>query len=201
MIFTISVTNNGPGNSTGVIVADLLPAGYSYESYESTTGVYDPLTGLWEVGNMELAEVQVLKITCKITLSDDYMNVAIVSSDQEDDVAENNLARVSIDLNTELVIPEIFSPNGDNIQDYFKIKNIGQYPDARIYIYNRWGNLVYEKEGYGNVARWGITDAWWNGFANQKSWGNKILPSATYFYLLYLRDNDSPKKGYVFLNK
>ncbi len=39
--------------------------------------------------------------------------------------------------NCELLIPEIFSPNDDGIQDYFRIVCIDKYPDARIEIYNR----------------------------------------------------------------
>ena len=47
-------------------------------------------------------------------------------------------------------IPELFSPNGDYQNDVFVIKNIENYPNNHVLIYNRWGNLVYEKNGYNN---------------------------------------------------
>ncbi|MFV0593763.1 MAG: Ig-like domain-containing protein, partial [Draconibacterium sp.] len=103
----------------------------------------------------------------------------------------------------ELIIPEIFSPNGDNNQDYFRIKCIENYPDARIVIYNRWENKVYEKEHYGNTDKWGLTDAWWDGYS-EHGWtlGKEQLPEGTYFYILFLNDGVSdPIKGFLFLHR
>ncbi|MFW5831584.1 MAG: gliding motility-associated C-terminal domain-containing protein, partial [Prolixibacteraceae bacterium] len=76
------------------------------------------------------------------------------------------------------------------------------YPNAQIEIYNRWGNLVYEQEDYGNEDRWGSTDAWWNGRSTHK-WtvGKEKLPTGTYFYILNLNDGSDPITGSVFLNR
>ncbi len=102
----------------------------------------------------------------------------------------------------ELFIPEIFSPNGDGNQDYFRIKCIENYPNAKIEIYNRWGNLVYEQKNYGNTDVWGTTDAWWDGYSDQKMrFGRDKLPPATYFYILYLNDGSKPRNGFIFLNR
>jgi gliding motility-associated-like protein len=100
------------------------------------------------------------------------------------------------------MIPEGFSPNGDNINDYFVIPGIQPYPNARIEIYNRWGTLLYAQEDYGNTDRWGSTDAWWDGSSNKK-WtsGSEKLPPGTYFYILNLNDGREPITGAVFLNR
>ncbi|MBT7045617.1 MAG: tandem-95 repeat protein, partial [Gammaproteobacteria bacterium] len=105
-------------------------------------------------------------------------------------------------LDCELMVPEGFSPNDDMIHDYFEIYCFENYPNAKIEIYNRWGNLVYDKEDYGNVDRWGTTDAWWDGRSTHK-WtvGSEKLPTATYFYILYLNDGSEPRTGSIFLNK
>lgn len=44
-----------------------------------------------------------------------------------------------------LVVPNVFTPNGDGINDYFNVRtsNVGNY---RIRVYNRWGTLVFENE-------------------------------------------------------
>src|SRR5262249_26016484 len=50
--FTITLTDNGPNNATGVSVTDLLPAGLTLVSAAPGQGTYDPATGLWNVGSL-----------------------------------------------------------------------------------------------------------------------------------------------------
>ncbi len=99
-----------------------------------------------------------------------------------------------------LVIPSGFSPNGDGIQDYFRITCMEKYPDAIIKIFNRWGNVVYKKGKYGNTAEYGEPDAWWDGSSNQdRTLGGTSLSSGTYFYILDLMDGSKPFTGSIFL--
>ena len=114
------------------------------------------------------------------------------------------------------VIPNAFSPNQDGYNDYFKVmiyctgtqggneeRVLGDdFSDARIEIFNRWGNLVYEQERYGNEDYWGDVDAWWNGRSTHNMQvGSDQLPTATYYYILYFNDgNREPITGFVFLN-
>ncbi|MFV0269605.1 MAG: gliding motility-associated C-terminal domain-containing protein, partial [Draconibacterium sp.] len=110
----------------------------------------------------------------------------------------------------ELFIPNGFSPNGDTYNDYFEIIFTcetgdllfeAEYPDAKIEIFNRWGNKVYERENYGNTQRWSYQDAWWDGKStNKMQVGRDNLPTATYFYILYLGDGSKPITGTIFLN-
>ncbi|HPS13433.1 MAG TPA: gliding motility-associated C-terminal domain-containing protein, partial [Prolixibacteraceae bacterium] len=74
---------------------------------------------------------------------------------------------------------------------------------ASIEIFNRWGNLVYKKEKYGNVSQWGEADAWWGGYSNRSlSMGKEKLPTGTYFYILKLNSGEeAPVTGTVFLNR
>ncbi len=110
----------------------------------------------------------------------------------------------------ELNIPDGFSPNQDGYNDFFEMRftcDTGEqlfedvYPDAKIEIFNRWGNLIYEQENYGNVSRWGSTDAWWDGTSmHDMQIGNDKLPAATYFYILYLNNGQEAITGTIFLN-
>lgn len=70
---------------------------------------------------------------------------------------------------TTLYIPDIFSPNGDGVNDEFKIyaRNI---IGANLMIYNRWGEKVYWSENL---------EEGWNGKR-----GNEKLPSGVYVYML-----------------
>ncbi|QIA08903.1 gliding motility-associated C-terminal domain-containing protein [Draconibacterium halophilum] len=109
-------------------------------------------------------------------------------------------------------IPDGFSPNQDSYNDYFQIvmrdeagttfDNFGEaFPDAKIEIYNRWGNRIYQKANYGNYNEWGTTEAWWDGTSmHDMQIGNDKLPTATYFYILYLNNGSEPITGSIFLN-
>ncbi|KAF2082282.1 PKD domain-containing protein [Flavobacterium sharifuzzamanii] len=90
--FSIEVTNSGPQEANGVAVTDLLPSGYTYVSYSATTGSYDPLTGLWTVGNMPISDSYTLQITATVNASGNYTNSAeITASSQPDpDSTPNN---------------------------------------------------------------------------------------------------------------
>ena len=73
-----------------------------------------------------------------------------------------------------LVIPEFpntITPNGDGINDVWKIDLI-KYPNADVTIFDRWGEVVYASTDYNND---------WAGI-DQKN--GKPLPDGTYFYLL-----------------
>ncbi len=101
----------------------------------------------------------------------------------------------------EIYVPNSFSPNGDGIHENFKIRCLYNYANPEIKIYNRWGNLLYAKDHYGDVAYWGEQDAWWDGHSNNKlDVSNDYLPVGTYYYILKLDDN-KVLTGFVFLNK
>jgi uncharacterized repeat protein (TIGR01451 family)/gliding motility-associated-like protein len=95
---------------------------------------------------------------------------------------------------------EIFnsvSPNGDGYNDVFVIRNIENYPNNTVSIYNRWGVLVFEVNGYGheNVFR-GISE----GRIRLKQ--AEELPEGTYFYILrYVNfaGEEKLRSGYLYI--
>jgi len=88
---------------------------------------------------------------------------------------------------TESIIPNVFTPNGDGINDQLQIVGIDNTQDYSIKIYNRWGRKVYE--GTNALAHW--------------DGGNS--KAGTYFYELIYTDICSDEKklvtGYVTLFK
>jgi gliding motility-associated-like protein len=88
-----------------------------------------------------------------------------------------------------LFIPNGFSPNGDGTNDGYVIDGIEKYPDNKLWIYNRWGNLVYKAKNYDNH---------WNGISNisGSGMGNKVQPG-TYYYILDLNDGSKPRSGFL----
>ena len=49
--------------------------------------------------------------------------------------------------------PNVFTPNGDGINDTWEMDGIDLYPNPRIRVFNRWGQVVYESEGEYNLAK------------------------------------------------
>ena len=77
-------------------------------------------------------------------------------------------------------VPNVFSPNGDGINDTWHIKYLESYPGATIEVFNRYGQKVFNSTGY---------DVEWDGNLN-----GKALPIGTYYYII------NPKNGRKLIN-
>jgi gliding motility-associated-like protein len=80
-------------------------------------------------------------------------------------------------------IPNVFSPNGDGINDDWQVKFLAQYPNCRVEIFNRSGIKLFESRGYNRP---------WDG-----TFKGKPVPIATYYYLINLNNDEPPISGYV----
>jgi len=81
VIFTLTVTNNGPNNATGVEVTDALPAGYSFVSSTPSQGSYDDGTGVWTVGTVNSSASATLAITATtLSTGSGYTNEAEITA-------------------------------------------------------------------------------------------------------------------------
>lgn len=91
-----------------------------------------------------------------------------------------------------------FSPNGDGINDFWVIDGIEFHPDNIVTIYNRWGDAIFQTNGYDNYTN--VFD----GMANQKTkTGGGRLPAGTYFFNIKINGEHNLKKtkGYLVLKK
>ncbi|MCX6290680.1 MAG: gliding motility-associated C-terminal domain-containing protein [Bacteroidetes bacterium] len=79
-------------------------------------------------------------------------------------------------LKFDIIIPTVFTPNGDNLNETFSIKHLESYPNSKLMIFNRWGRKVYENNNY------------------QNDWKGDDLKEGVYYYTLKLSD----KKATVF---
>ncbi|MBF4518414.1 gliding motility-associated C-terminal domain-containing protein [Flavobacterium sp. ANB] len=106
-----------------------------------------------------------------------------------------------------VVIHNAFSPNGDGINDVFKIDNIDEltcYPGNTVEIYNRWGILVFDAVNYNNTTN--AFDGTSRGRTTIKQ--SDGLPTGTYFYIINYQSLDgnnavqmNKKEGYLYLSK
>ena len=82
-------------------------------------------------------------------------------------------------------IPNAFTPNGDNVNDFFVIINIEQVEDTQLDIFTRDGRVVYSKHSYDNT------------------WDGRGLPDGTYFYVFrFMYDgNQFMRRGSVTIKR
>lgn len=74
-------------------------------------------------------------------------------------------------------IPNVFSPNDDSYNDFFRIPGIEGFPNSRLEIYNRWGNIIFQDNDYKGA---------WNGVVN-----GEPVADGTYFYILKRSDGEN----------
>lgn len=97
--YTVTLTNNGPSDATGVEVTDLLPAGVTFDLAIPSIGAYDDGTGVWTVGSLAVGSA-----TLSFSASVDVGNVgatitntaSVTAADQTDTVLGNESGSADI---------------------------------------------------------------------------------------------------------
>jgi len=91
-----------------------------------------------------------------------------------------------------------FSPDGDGVNEFWRIDGIENYPDNLVTIYNRLGNTVFQIQGYDNNTRV------FYGEANKsRGLGANELPEGTYFFDIQIDgpNNLRQLKGFLVLKR
>ena len=82
-----------------------------------------------------------------------------------------------------LEIPNVFTPNGDNVNEVFGIKKLNLKRENELTIHDRWGKEVFRQKNYKCVFKnnefHNIEDAF-----DGRSRGGQKLPEGTYYYAL-----------------
>jgi gliding motility-associated-like protein len=91
--------------------------------------------------------------------------------------------QVFVTLLKSLVIPNIFSPNGDGIHARWVIGVLDTYPGCTVEVFNRYGQRIYYSVGYSNP---------WDGTVN-----GKPVPVGTYYYIVDPKNGRQKQAGYV----
>lgn len=89
------------------------------------------------------------------------------------------------------LIPNVISPNGDNKNDVWKLEFLKvKYPQAHVEIYNEWGQLLFQSDGYEDP---------WDGTYN-----GELVPDGNYLYVInlnYAGDDSDIYKGVLLVLK
>ena len=118
---------------------------------------------------------------------------------QQLSVCDDAVVTIVITKDKPLTIYNGVSSNSDGKNDGFTIEGIEAYPKNTLKIFNRWGVLVYEKEGYTNAEPF---DGYSNGRSTVEQ--GKRLPQGTYYYILDYQDSVGKthnQSGWLYLKK
>ncbi len=107
--------------------------------------------------------------TLHITIKDSVLCIKTVTTVPTPTLTPN-------DSINELIIPNVLTPNGDGINDYFKLKNVKE--NTLVTIYNRWGNEVFSATNY------------------QNNFPTNTISDGVYYYIIKEPDGQI-HKGYV----
>jgi gliding motility-associated-like protein len=105
-------------------------------------------------------------------------------------VVDDHSCEATFSLNISCVqFPDILpyqfiSPNDDGNNDFWVLHNIDEYEDVHVFVFNRWGSVVFEDEHYQND---------WKGTCNKCLNDNEPLPSATYYYKILTNKKSKPE--------
>ncbi|MFQ5335328.1 MAG: gliding motility-associated C-terminal domain-containing protein, partial [Flavobacteriales bacterium] len=97
----------------------------------------------------------------------------------EDNCGNKGIGEIEVQFDDcEITIPNVFTPNGDGLNEYFYIVNLDKHPQSKLVIYNRWGEKIYESTDY------------------QNDWDGDNHPDGTYYWILNMLDG-SDDHGYI----
>ena len=90
--------------------------------------------------------------------------------------ADTACSTIDVYINSTFVIPNIFTPNDDGVNDIFTVKNVG-LETMNAEIYNRWGQKEYE---------WHTTNGGWDG----RTASGVFAPDGTYYFIISAKGYD-----------
>lgn len=85
---------------------------------------------------------------------------------------------IAIDCSPFISVPNVFTPNGDNVNDKFRIKN-AEKGYWRLDVFNKWGSKVFQAQPYLN------------------DWEANGVPDGVYYYTLESQDLSNSLKGWI----
>ena len=216
--YTFRVENTGSTTIYNITLVDPLPGiiidGGPIAVLEPGEIDEDTFTGTYAITQEDIEAGMVIN---QATATGEDINGIIVTDDSDDPNDPTNVDNngdgepddptVTIIPNVDPEIPfEIYNgvtPNGDGAHDYFQILGIEEYQNNTMQIFNRWGVLVYETEGYGGSSG---SENVFTGISEGRVTINedKYLPTGTYYYILKFPEENpgqSSYAGYLYLNR
>ncbi|HEY9534860.1 MAG TPA: gliding motility-associated C-terminal domain-containing protein [Mucilaginibacter sp.] len=185
--YVLVADNKSPIPGTNVQVSYVIPENLVYLPQPNGGDAikYDMATRTltWKISQIRENDPTKLVITVKVLAPGMIQSIVNIKGKQIDPILANNVDQ-TVQQVYPLVISNVFTPNGDGVNDTFVIPGLVTYSDTELTIINRWGNVVYQKTNYKN------------------DWDGSGLVEGTYFYVLRAKNKAGvwdTYKGYLTL--
>jgi len=137
--------------------------------------------------------------------SDDPNNDDNIDPDNDGDPDDPTITSLPVSIGNPFEIFNVVTPNNDNAHDYFQILGIENWPNNNVKIFNRWGVLVWETNGYGGTNG---QENVFTGISQARATirESKELPTGTFYYILSISSDEPPlgknqHSGHLYINR
>jgi len=111
--------------------------------------------------------------------ADGFIHKYLIRAIEKDGTSYSWSNAVDMEFTHPIIVPNVFTPNGDGFNQYFFIPKIELYTECELTVIDRWGKAVYRSKAYKN------------------DWDGDDLSSGVYFYVLDLKKRNTIIKGIV----
>ncbi|MDR1415821.1 MAG: gliding motility-associated C-terminal domain-containing protein [Prevotellaceae bacterium] len=185
LTYNVSVYNRDATALENIHIADSMPKGVTLVSCSATGYTMDNRSMIVKIPCLPAGEEHSFDVTVRIdrrgsvvkTLQLHENGAVLKTTSHKINVLSNNVLTNSVNM---------FTPNGDGVNDYFEIPGLLSYPNNELLVFNRYSDMVYQKRSYAN------------------DWNGDNLPDGNYYYLLtiYLDSNVVQKyNGFIGLKR
>ncbi|WP_170302662.1 gliding motility-associated C-terminal domain-containing protein [Chitinophaga oryziterrae] len=193
--FYIYVHNTGNVAISTLTVNDVVPFGMTFKSIKDG-GSYNQTanTVYWGIDNVAAGATATVRFT--VTIDAHLEGIRTITNTAKVESKDTALYTIGCDPNDakcdgkvgtvlpvaggkkDLFVSTVVTPNGDGKNDFFYVRGIEKFPNSALFIFNRWGNTVYQSQNY------------------QNNWSANGLSEGTYYYQFDLRNTDGTIKTY-----
>nr|WP_121269445.1 gliding motility-associated C-terminal domain-containing protein [Pedobacter schmidteae] len=190
-IYQFKLKNNGPDLAVNVVLSDTLTSSFDYLGSDNVM-VFDPVKRTLRASILQLksGEEQVFRIRLKAnkvgTLA---IGNGLVTANNDNNLVNNKIGALALNVidkranSAKILIPSLFTPNGDGMNDRFEIVGLNEFfVSNSLVIFNKNYNEVYRRQNY------------------QNDWTGDNLPMGSYGYILKATDKDNKEvvyKGFI----
>lgn len=205
-LFKVAVTNTANGCIAsesysvvnGALSADFVPSSTSgfapftvyFTNTSATSTGASSILCLWSFGNGVATPSTVLNTVTQVATYTTSGTYSVVLIAKKGTCIDSAIHVINVELPSKMEIPNVFTPNGDKVNDVFRLI-ASNLKEVEVIIFDRWGNKVYEVVSTtGNFA--------WDG----KNQAGKECAAGTYFFIIKAKGKDGQEydqKGNVSL--
>ncbi|MCB9447969.1 MAG: PKD domain-containing protein [Flavobacteriales bacterium] len=184
--YDISLTVTSPAGCTNSLLKECYIEGYpwptaNFDASPLTVSILNPVINFtdkstpavkwsWFFGDGDSASVQ----HPNHTYNDVGTYRVVLAMENQWGCVDTIYKDVEVTPVSSIYVPNAFSPNGDGINDYFRVEYEG-FCEIQMFIFDRWGNEIYRTNSFDG----------WNGKANG---GDKIAQEDVYVWVVKARD-------------